>query len=126
MPRKRKDGDQGRSKGSAREEPLPLAKGDAPARLLQVSSSLRYQWRMGADGVAQLGDVSVGGQPLEAARNYRLVVNNFMAEGGDGQGVLRQATERVSIGVDLDAMVEWLSENPHAGGQIASGRIRRE
>jgi 5'-nucleotidase len=103
-----------------------LPKGDAPPRLLQVSSSLRYQWRMGADGVAQLGEVSVGAKPLEATRNYRLVVNNFMADGGDGQGVLRQGTERVSIGVDIDAMVELLTENPGVMSQIASGRIRRE
>ena len=103
-----------------------LPKGDAPPRMLQVSNSLRYQWRMGADGVAQLGEVRVAGQPLEAQKNYRLVVNNFMAEGGDGQSVLRQGTERVSIGVDVDAMVELLSENPAAATQITPGRIRRE
>ncbi|MCV2349119.1 bifunctional metallophosphatase/5'-nucleotidase [Paucibacter sp. Y2R2-4] len=102
-----------------------LPKGDAPARLLQVSSSLRYQWSQSADGVSQLGDVTVGGLPLDDARNYRLVVNNFMAEGGDGQSVLRQGKERVSIGVDIDAMVEWLSENPAAANQIQSGRIVR-
>ncbi|MFY7866655.1 bifunctional metallophosphatase/5'-nucleotidase [Roseateles sp.] len=103
-----------------------LPKGDAPARLLQVSSSLRYQWSQAADGTAQLGDVSVGGLPLDEARTYRLVVNNFMAEGGDGQSVLRQGTDRVSLGVDIDAMVEWLSENPAATNQIQSGRIVRK
>ncbi|MBT9492854.1 MAG: bifunctional metallophosphatase/5'-nucleotidase [Paucibacter sp.] len=103
-----------------------LPKGDAPPRMLQVSNTLRYQWRMGADGVAQLGEVRVAGQPLEAHKNYRLVVNNFMADGGDGQSVLRQGTERVSIGVDIDAMVELLSENPAAASQVAPGRIRRE
>ena len=103
-----------------------LPKGDAPPRFLQVSSSLRYQWRKDEQGAAQLGAVTVGGLPLEATRNYRLVVNNFMAEGGDDQGVLRQGTERVSIGVDVDAMVELLTENPEAVTKIASGRIRRE
>ncbi len=102
-----------------------LPKGDAPARLLQVSSSLRYQWTQGSDGLPQLGEVTVGGRPLEDARDYRLVVNNFMAEGGDGQSVLRQGRDRVSIGVDIDAMVEWLSENPAAVRQIQSGRIVR-
>ncbi|MCV2366727.1 bifunctional metallophosphatase/5'-nucleotidase [Roseateles oligotrophus] len=102
-----------------------LPKGDAPPRLLQVSNSLRYQWRMGADGVAQLLNVTVGGQPLDMARKYRLVVNNFMAEGGDDQGVLRQGSERASIGVDVDAMVELLQENPAAATQISPGRIQR-
>jgi 5'-nucleotidase len=103
-----------------------LPKGDAPARLLQVSASLRYTWRMGADGVAQLGAVTIDGRPLEPKRNYRLVVNNFMADGGDGQSILRQGSNRISIGVDIDAMVELLSENPAAVNQIAPGRIRRE
>ncbi|MCV2357612.1 bifunctional metallophosphatase/5'-nucleotidase [Paucibacter sp. TC2R-5] len=103
-----------------------LPKGDGPPRLLQVSSSLRYQYRIGADGVAQLGAVSLGGLPLDDQRKYRLVVNNFMAEGGDGQSVLRQGTERVSVGVDIDAMIELLTENPDAVMNIAPGRIRRE
>ncbi len=101
-----------------------LPKGEAPPRFLQISNSLRYQWRMGADGVAQLGEVRVNGQPLDDARAYRLVVNNFMADGGDGQSVLRQGSERVSIGVDIDAMVELLTENPAVMTQIAPGRIQ--
>ncbi|MDN3919743.1 bifunctional metallophosphatase/5'-nucleotidase [Roseateles violae] len=102
-----------------------LPKGDAQPRLLQVSGSLRYQWSMGADGQARLGEVKIDGRPLEPARDYRLVVNNFMAEGGDGAGVLRQGRDRASIGIDLDALAELLSENPAAVEQIEPGRIVR-
>ena len=103
---------------------LPV--GDAPARLLQVSAGLRYQWSQGADGKPLLGAVTVAGQPLDAARDYRLIVNNFMADGGDGLGVLRQGRERLSVGVDIDALAEWLGENPAAMSQIEPGRIRKQ
>jgi len=104
-----------------------LPKGDAPARLLQVSSSLRYQWTQGSDGLPRLLDVQVDGKPLDPLRIYRVVVNNFMADGGDGLSVLRQGKDRVPLGVDIDAMVEWLSENPvGAMAQIESGRIRKQ
>ncbi|CAN5266098.1 bifunctional metallophosphatase/5'-nucleotidase [soil metagenome] len=95
-------------------------------RLLQVSSSLRYQWTQGADGVSVLGEVLVDGRPLDAARDYRLVVNNFMADGGDDVGVLRQGRNRLSIGVDIDAFVEWLGDNPKAVELAKPGRIERK
>ena len=102
-----------------------LPKGDAQPRFLQVSSSLRFQWSQ-ADGVSALGPVWVDGQPLDAKRDYRLVVNNFMADGGDGASVLRQGRDRLSIGVDIDAFVEWLRDNPTALAQAKPGRIERK
>jgi 5'-nucleotidase len=102
-----------------------LPKGDAAPRLLQVSGSLRYQWSQLPDGQPRLDDIRVDGQPLDASRDYRLVVNNFMAEGGDGQSALRQGRDRVSLGIDLDALAELLAENPAAVQQIEPGRIVR-
>lgn len=104
-----------------------LPKGDAPPRMLQISHSLRYQWTQDADGSSRLTEVKVDGQALDLQRNYRVVVNNFMADGGDGLSVLRQGKDRVPLGVDIDAMVEWLSENPAgAMAQIEPGRIRKQ
>ena len=93
--------------------------------LLQVSNNLRYQWSQAAGADALLGAVSVDGQPLDRARDYRVVVNSFMADGGNDLSILRQGRERLEIGMDIDALVEWLSENPVAMDQIESGRIRR-
>ena len=36
-------------------------------------------------------DLRIGGQPVEMGKDYRLTVNSFMAEGGDGFTVLRAA-----------------------------------
>lgn len=104
-----------------------LPKGDAPPRMMQISASLRYQWTQSADGAPQLLAVTVGGQPLDAARDYRIVVNNFLADGGDGLELLRDAgRDRLSLGVDIDALAELLADKPSAVADIAPGRILRQ
>ncbi|MBK9572483.1 MAG: bifunctional metallophosphatase/5'-nucleotidase [Rhodoferax sp.] len=102
-----------------------LPKTDAPPRLLQVSGSLSYRWKL-QDGQPVLGDVKVKQEPLDLARSYRVVVNNFMAEGGDGHGTFKQGRDRVSLGMDIDALSEWIGEQPQSVERIQSGRIVRE
>lgn len=103
-----------------------LPQGNAQPRLLQISRSLRYQWGTNAEGRNVVLDLSVDGQPLQESRDYRLIVNSFMADGGDGLGVLRQGRDRVSVGVDIDALAELLSEKPEVVTQIEPGRILRK
>lgn len=103
-----------------------LPKGDAQPRLLQPSSTLRYQWRSGADGMPQLGEILVDGQPLERTRDYRIVVNNFLSEGGDAQTGFKHGRGRAVLGTDVDALVYWLKTNPQAVEQAAPGRIVRQ
>ena len=103
-----------------------LPKADAAPRFLQISSSLSYRWQQGANGVAQLSEVTVNGKALDPARDYRVVVNNFMADGGDGSEVLSKGRDRTVVGPDVDALVEWLSENPKAVQQAKVGRIVKE
>ncbi|WP_373717289.1 bifunctional UDP-sugar hydrolase/5'-nucleotidase [Roseateles sp.] len=103
-----------------------LPKGDATPRLLQPSSTLRYHWRSGPDGGAELGEVLVHGQPLDLARDYRIVVNNFLAEGGDAQAGFRHGRDRSLLGSDIDALTEQLREEPDALHRVAPGRIVRD
>jgi len=103
-----------------------LPKGDASPRMLQPSSTLRYRWRKGTDGVPQLGEVLVDGQPLNRTRDYRVVVNNFLSEGGDEQGGFKHGRDRAVLGTDIDALVDMLSHNPKALDEAAPGRIARE
>ena len=102
-----------------------LPRTDIAPRLLQVSKSLSYQWRSAADGAGQLLEVLVDGKLLDLARDYRIIVNNFMADGGDGFSMLRQGRDRQPLGVDVDAFVELLQENPEAVSQAQPGRIRK-
>ncbi|MDY0746850.1 bifunctional metallophosphatase/5'-nucleotidase [Paucibacter sp. R3-3] len=102
-----------------------LPRGTAAPRLLQPSSGLRYTWARAADGSARLVEVKIDGQPLDDARNYRVVANGFMADGGEGLTVMRQGRDRTVLGVDLDAMLEYLAAHPEAVDQVEPGRIRR-
>ncbi len=103
-----------------------LPRGGAEPRMLQPSSTLRYHWRLGADGTAQLGEILIDGQPLNRTRDYRVIVNNFLSEGGDAQAGFKHGRDRAVLGTDIDALVEWLRSNPQAIEQTAPGRIVRE
>ena len=100
-----------------------LPKTPAPRRFAQVSNNFRFQWSQAADGSSKLDSLTLDGQPLVESKDYRIVVNNFMAEGGDDFSVFRQGRDKVNLGVDLDALVEWIAENPKGVDQIQPGRI---
>lgn len=85
--------------------------------LLQVSHTLKIA-----------GDtITVHGKPLELERDYRIVVNQFMADGGNDLSILKKGRDRQIIGNDLEALEEYLresfSKNPKALEGIAVGRI---
>jgi 5'-nucleotidase len=103
-----------------------LPKADASPRMLQPSSTLRYRWRTGADGAPQLGEILINGEPLNRTRDYRVIVNNFLSEGGDAQTGFKHGRDRAVLGTDIDALVELLRDNPKAVEQAAPGRIVRE
>jgi 5'-nucleotidase len=103
-----------------------LPKAGAAPRMLQPSSTLRYHWRAGADGKPELGEILLDGQPLNRTREYRVIVNNFLSEGGDEGGGFKHGRDRAVLGTDIDALVDWLRSNPQALEQAAPGRIVRE
>ncbi|ABS06000.1 bifunctional metallophosphatase/5'-nucleotidase [Kineococcus radiotolerans] len=53
--------------------------------------------------------VTIAGQPVDDASTYRVTVNNFLAGGGDGFGVLTGATNAVTGPIDLDAFTAYLT-----------------
>ena len=88
-------------------------------RTLQPSASLRYTVDAAAAAGtaadpcsgARVDDLTVGGQPVDPAATYRITVNNFLADGGDGFSVLREGTNRVVGQVDIDAFTSYLTVN---------------
>jgi 5'-nucleotidase len=96
------------------------------AATLQVSANLNYQWSQAEGAEAKLESITVDGKPLDLTRDYRVVVNNFMADGGNDLNIFKQGRDRMTVGPDIDAFEEWLRDNPKAVDQIASGRIVRK
>jgi 2',3'-cyclic-nucleotide 2'-phosphodiesterase (5'-nucleotidase family) len=78
--------------------------GQTSPRILQVSG-ITYAWSASAPAGARVSAVVVGGAPLDPAASYRVVVNSFLAGGGDNFTVLAAGTDRVGGDVDLDALV---------------------
>ncbi len=89
--------------------------------ILQVSSALSYRWDESKPKGSRIVSVKVNGAPLEDAKTYRVVANNFLAEGGDDFPILKQATNKVDTNMrDLDALIAYLKQHPGAGVPAAS------
>jgi 5'-nucleotidase len=56
--------------------------------------------------------MSLDGKPIDPNGRYRIVVNNFLASGGDGFSVLKEGTEAFDAGLDLDALEAYVAANP--------------
>jgi 5'-nucleotidase len=98
--------------------------GQASPRILQVSRGFSYGW----DPSRPVGErvdpatITLDGAPLDPATRYRVTVNSFLADGGDGFGVLPQGTDRLGGVTDLDAFEAYLRAGPVA--PPARDRIR--
>jgi 5'-nucleotidase len=64
-----------------------------------------------------------GYKPIDPAASYKIVVNNFIAAGGDGYSVLTKGTGKVDTGfLDNDTLSEYISANSPISADV-EGRI---
>ncbi|MYM65815.1 bifunctional metallophosphatase/5'-nucleotidase [Pseudoduganella sp. FT55W] len=84
---------------------------DAKRGLLQVSEGFWYEWDPAQPEGRKIvpGSVKLNGMPLQMESQYRVVTNNFLAEGGDGFPAFTKGSNRAPTGVrDLDALTSYL------------------
>jgi 5'-nucleotidase len=89
----------------------------ARINLLSVSAGFRYAWSASAPIGSRIDPASItlDGVPVDPAGTYRITVNAFLADGGDGFTVLRSGTHRVTGAVDVDVLEAYLTaRNPLA------------
>ncbi|HEX7124917.1 MAG TPA: bifunctional metallophosphatase/5'-nucleotidase [Thermodesulfobacteriota bacterium] len=114
----------------------------------EIRRLLESQWRRGPDGqpvvrilpVSGLGyvwdpDAPVGrrvthlrlesGEPVRPDARYRVTVNSYLAGGGDGFGLLREARERQDGPEALEALARYVERLPQPIAVRPPGRIRR-
>jgi 5'-nucleotidase len=92
------------------------------ATMLQVSLGLTYTWDETRPAGQRLvpGSLKFMGAPVEDSKTYRVVANNFLAEGGDNFPEFARGTNRVDTHiVDLDALSDYIAKHPGAGGANA-------
>jgi 5'-nucleotidase len=95
-------------------------------RILQVSKGFSYAWDaskpFGEHVIA--GSLKLDGEPIDAAKTYRVTVNNYLMLGGDGFTALRSGTAPQFGVYDVDALFAYFQANsPLAPG--SSDRIAR-
>ena len=86
----------------------------ASRKVLQVSEGFTY--RLQPSGPVP-GSARLDGQPLDPAASYRIVTNNFLADGGDGFGTFKAGQAKYFGGLDIDAFADYLAaHSPYTPG----------
>ncbi|MFC9550788.1 bifunctional metallophosphatase/5'-nucleotidase [Rhodococcus sp. NPDC056960] len=86
----------------------PRGDGTISERILAPSSSLTYTMNRSAIVGERISDLRVNGAAVTPENIYRVAVNKFLADGGDGFDAFRSRTEAVHAGCDLDAFTAYL------------------
>ncbi len=85
-------------------------------KILQVAG-LSYTWdrtlaaQTGVDAIVP-GSVEVAGAALDPGASYRVVVNSFLSDGGDGFATLAQGEGKYFGGLDIDSLANYLAAQP--------------
>ncbi len=87
------------------------------ARVRYHLSGVRVEYDPAAAPGARLRRVTLGdGSRLDDRRRYRVIMTDFMASGGDGAALAKEAVVEELNQVDLDALIDHLRAQP--GGRL--------
>ncbi len=75
--------------------------------VLQIPASLTYT-RYASGAPDRVRDIEINGVAIDPAATYRVTVNNFLADGGDGFSVFTQGTNRYVGEIDLDSFARYI------------------
>ncbi|WP_016932875.1 bifunctional metallophosphatase/5'-nucleotidase [Rhodococcus sp. R1101] len=78
-------------------------------RILAPSHNLNYTLDRLAPRGERIRSITIDGEPGDPERVYKVVVNNFLAGGGDGFSVCTEAHGLVGAGKSLDALNSYLA-----------------
>jgi 5'-nucleotidase len=77
---------------------------------LAGSAGFTYAVDMSKPPGARVSDIRLDGKPVDPALRYRVVVNNYVASGGDNLSTFTTGTNITDDNViDLDALVAWIA-----------------
>ncbi len=94
------------------------------ARILLPSRGFTYTWDNAVPAGNRVTDMRLNGNAIGLTTTYRVTVNSFLADGGDGFTALLAGTNRLGGAQDIDALIAFLAANrPFAPTTVA--RITR-
>jgi 5'-nucleotidase len=92
--------------------------------ILLPSSTVHYTWDRSRVAAActtnPVTQLTIKGAPVanDDSTSYRITVNNFLADGGDGFSALKAGTDRLGGSDDLEAFVAYLKSSLPPGAPI--------
>ena len=100
-------------------------RGEFP-RVMQVSSGFSYAWNPAAPVGARVvrNSVMLGGEALREDRTYRVALNSFLAQGGDGMRMLREGIDPVASIGGREAIARYIEQRSPLAPSFER-RIRR-
>jgi 5'-nucleotidase len=98
---------------SVLEEQWQPAAASRPFLKLGVSKSLKYTYDPGAAAGDHIDAIYVDGSLVAPADSFKVVVNSFLASGGDNFATLASGSAPADSGkIDLQSMVDYFTANP--------------
>ncbi|MET0783463.1 MAG: ExeM/NucH family extracellular endonuclease [Leifsonia flava] len=95
-----------------------------PFLKLGVSKSLTYTEDPTAAVGSHITNVLLNGEPVAADDSIRVVVNSFLASGGDNFFTLAEGTQKADSGkVDLESMVDYMAANSPVSPDLAQRAV---
>jgi 5'-nucleotidase len=100
--------------------------GQTQERILQVSQGFAYTYVAANACNARVTSMSLNGAAVDLGASYRVTVNSFLADGGDGFVVLKNGSNRLGGAVDTDAFEAYLQAHPDGVAPGPMNRITRQ
>ncbi len=102
-----------------------IEQGAGQARTLIPSEGMSFTLNSKAAEGKRIENLTVAGAPLDLAKTYKIVVNSFMAGGGDGLTLLNDSKKKTDTGfIDIDALVAYFKANSPVAPKTTS-RVKR-
>jgi 5'-nucleotidase len=88
----------------------PIRAGLTKPAALATSQGFSYTVDLSKPAGSRVVDMRLNGKLVDPARKYRVVVNNYLASGGDSLTAFTAGTDIADKGIiDLDALVSWIA-----------------
>ena len=89
---------------------VPLRPKATRPAVLAPSAGFTYAVDLQKPEGSRVADMRLNGRSVEPAGRYRVVLNNYLASGGDGISAFTSGTDVTDRGIiDLDALVAWIA-----------------
>jgi 5'-nucleotidase len=95
-----------------------------PVLHLGINKELNVTYDPTAAAGSHVTGISLNGAAVDPVATYRVVVNSFLASGGDNFKELANGTNKTDTGkIDLQSMVDWFAANKVATPDLAQRQV---